>query len=457
MRFIQTLIFIFLSNFIYSQDSVIISASVKYEHPSVFRKLMLGSNYRSAWATPVKMPVFKLDTTKAIVELGGGQQTKSLKFKDKDSVEWVLRTVDKDVEKALPSFFRNTFVERIVQDMVSGAHPYAALAVAELARMLSLAAPYPTIYYVADDPGLGPYRSLFAHSVCMLERSEPTYDNSNAIDTEDMVEELIQAGYRSINDTQLLKARLLDMLVGDWDRHHDQWKWGKESQEYYPVPRDRDQAFFFSNGLLVSIARLFSMKHLVGFRPENRKIRHLNRKSWKFDRQLLGDLEENDWLRIISEFRETINDKALRQAVNRLPPEIREKDGQRILNTLTKRRNALGEDAMKYYYWLSEEVFIRGSQSNETVTINSTVDGLIISVFTAGSKQPVFSRVINPRNTKKVNLYLLGGDDKVVAEGLRTPIKIMLNDGEGNDQVQNTGALRITLHNMKMPSIEWRK
>jgi hypothetical protein len=35
------------------------------------------------------------------------------------------------------------------------------------------------------------------------------------------------------------------MLLGDWDRHEDQWRWSefeKENGEHYfrPIPRDRD-------------------------------------------------------------------------------------------------------------------------------------------------------------------------------------------------------------------------
>ena len=37
------------------------------------------------------------------------------------------------------------------------------------------------------------------------------------------------------------------MLIGDWDRHQDQWRWieFKENGKkvYRPMPRDRDQAF----------------------------------------------------------------------------------------------------------------------------------------------------------------------------------------------------------------------
>jgi hypothetical protein len=41
-------------------------------------------------------------------------------------------------------------------------------------------------------------------------------------------------------------------MIGDWDRHEDQWRWAPEKTEkgkkYLAVPRDRDQVFYSSDG-----------------------------------------------------------------------------------------------------------------------------------------------------------------------------------------------------------------
>src|SRR5215203_518070 len=111
-------------------DSVTLSASLKYKNPSFFKRLFLGKNYRTAWETPVTLPVFRLAHKGfTIKELGGGQQTKSLRLLDKSGNEWALRTVDKDVEKAMPPKLQNTLAEKVTQDMISAAHPYAPLTI----------------------------------------------------------------------------------------------------------------------------------------------------------------------------------------------------------------------------------------------------------------------------------------------------------------------------------------
>src|SRR5687768_10837533 len=94
------------------KDSVTISASTKYGDPSFFKRLFLGKNYRNVWAQPVRLPVFHLKQLGFTVDkLGGGQQTKSLRLRDPEGREWALRTIDKDVEGALPKWLQNTLAE----------------------------------------------------------------------------------------------------------------------------------------------------------------------------------------------------------------------------------------------------------------------------------------------------------------------------------------------------------
>jgi len=111
-------------------DSATLAASLRYKNPSFFKRLFLGKNYRTTWAKPVTLPVFHLQQMGfTIKELGGGQQTKSLVLQDGNGREWALRMMDKDVTKAIPAWTRHTIVQRVTQDLVSAANPYAPLVV----------------------------------------------------------------------------------------------------------------------------------------------------------------------------------------------------------------------------------------------------------------------------------------------------------------------------------------
>ena len=74
------------------------------------------------------------------------------------------------------------------------------------------------------------------------------------------------------------RRRLFDMLIGDWDRHQDQWRWieFKENGKkvYRPMPRDRDQAFsIMADGFLLGAA--------VKFIPTARLLARIQKMIWK--------------------------------------------------------------------------------------------------------------------------------------------------------------------------------
>ncbi|HVE60604.1 MAG TPA: hypothetical protein VNA26_02215, partial [Chitinophagaceae bacterium] len=334
-------------------DSVTWQASTKYADPSFFKRLFLGRNYRKEWETPVKLPVFHLKAMGfTIKELGGGQQTKSLRLSDKSGKIWALRTIDKDVEKALPPFFRNTILEKITQDMVSAAHPYAPLTITVLSNAMAIIAPTPKIYFVPYDEDFDTLAGIFGNTLCLLEQREPTPDRTDTESTEKVLEEIIEENDHLIIQKAVLRARLLDMLIGDWDRHSDQWTWGVVEQNgvdyYYAIPRDRDQAYFYSQGLLVKIARKIALPHLVGFRKDLSKLRKLNNKSWQFDNTFLNELDRQEWESTIKLVQSSLTDSVISKAIHQLPPEVYPLSGPQLEMKLKGRRNDLLKAGLKY-------------------------------------------------------------------------------------------------------------
>jgi hypothetical protein len=64
------------------------------------------------------------------------------------------------------------------------------------------------------------------------------------ISTEDLLENLHKDEKYAVDEDEYIKARLFDMLIGDWDRHYDQWRWAEYKKKgqviYRPIPRDRE-------------------------------------------------------------------------------------------------------------------------------------------------------------------------------------------------------------------------
>ena len=424
-------------------DSITVEASTRYSPASVFRRLITGSNYRKEWKTPVKMPVFDLEKLGfKIYKMGGGQQTKSLSLLDRQGREWVLRTVDKYVEGALPSTLKNTIAEKITQDLVSAAHPYAAVVVGSLAKALHISAPQPILYFVPDSESLGPYRADLANSVCFLEQREPTKNRQDASDTEEVLKKTSTQQGQYVLQEEVLKARLLDMLVADWDRHPGQWLWGRQDSAdatwYYPIPRDRDQAFFKSGGLLPGFAKFMALQHLNWFKKNPRGIRKLSAKSWLFDQHFLNSLDAAQWQKATSEMKRLLTDAVIDEAVKKLPPEIWAINGSRIASTLKSRRDGLNEEVMKYYQFLAQTVLVRGTAKKEWFRVRGEGDNLMVSLHELRPDgkmgRTVYERVIKPEETRQLILEGAEGDDRfTIEESARARIKLKVYGDQGRD------------------------
>lgn len=398
------------------------AASKQYKNPSTMRKLILGKNYRDVWSQPVKLKVFRLKEEHGgfkIKAMGGGKQTKSLTLEDKNGKQWSLRTIDKDPEMALPENLRNTVASEIVQDMISAAHPYAPLPVAALAQSAKIPHARPEFFLVPDDLDFGRYRPVFANKVCMLEEKDASWDGSDTKSTITVFNNIIEDNDKRVVQNEVLKARLLDILVADWDRHLDQYKWGVrdtgEGKLYYPIPKDRDQAFFRSEGWLVDYVSKKRLPFLKGLRYKIPDVIHLTAVSKDFDRLFLNDIDRKEWDSVTSVFRKQLPDTAIFNAVKKMPPEIYALDGKKITDKLISRRNELGKASLKYYDFLAKQVNVLGSNEKELFKVFNEGKNIRVQVLSRQGKDSgfvMYDRLFDPNRTKELRFYGFRGNDK---------------------------------------------
>ncbi|MDQ6889907.1 MAG: metallophosphoesterase, partial [Bacteroidota bacterium] len=190
------------------KDSVTVAVNPDYQKISSLHKIFAGENYRKEWAAPVHLKVFRIEKEKGgftILSLGGGKQTRSLRLQDKYGQQWVLRTVDKYPEGTVPELLKTNIDEKIMKDMVSAEHPYGALIVPLLADAALVEHAEPTYYFVPDDPALKLYRSMFANKICMLEKYDPTTDESNTKSTAKVINKLIDDSKNHVEQDLVLR------------------------------------------------------------------------------------------------------------------------------------------------------------------------------------------------------------------------------------------------------------
>ncbi len=446
----------------YSGDSLVTRPASDLYGASRFKTRLLGGNYRFEWGQPVTMPVLDIGREKGgltILKRGGGMQTKSLRLQAPDCRQYVLRSVDKRTQAVIPRSLRGTLADDLLQDQVSASHPYGALAVPGLAAAAGVYAARPELVFVPDDPRLGKYQALFANTVALLEeRPEETGEDSaeegqKIYSTTKMLTRLQARNDHHVDQQAVLRARLFDILIGDWDRHDDQWRWLERKEgpgtTYAPLPRDRDQAFFINQGLLPRIgSRKWILPKFQGFDRRIRDVAGFNFNARYFDRSFLNGLSRADWLAMADTLQRRMTDAAMQGALENLPGGVRQPSGAEILEKLKARRANLAADAAQYYRFLARDVDVPGSDGDELFRVRRLDGGQTeLEVHRLGKdRQPagtLYRRVFEPHETREIRLYGLGGADVFTVEGTaRESVKVRIVGGKGNDTITDRSAVR---------------
>lgn len=427
-------------------DSITIAVEPAYNQVSDAHRKLFGENYRKLWATPVKMKVFYLGRQKGglkVIEQGGGKQTRSLKLKDKDGNEWALRTVQKYPERALPKNLRKTIVKDILQDEVSTSHPFSALVVPPLARALGIPHANPQIVYVADDPGLGKFRKEYANHVFLFEERDPL-DVDKSDNTEKAEKNLEKDNDNRVNQKLVLRARLLDIVIGDWDRHEDQWRWDREKNDtgivYTPIPRDRDKVFYTTSGIFpFFLSHQYLKSQLQPYGGNIRDIQGWNFNARYFDRYFLTQLSEGDWKEQIREVQKTLNNQLIVSAMERMPANIYRFSAPHIIKEMERRRDLLEVEGLKYFRFLADHVDIPATDKKERFDIVEQDSGKVNITIHKIKKdgtldQVIYQRTFNPKETHEVRLYGMDGKDIFHVSGTQpSKIKLRLIGGAGVD------------------------
>lgn len=415
-------------------------------------RAFLGDHYRDLWTRNVEVPILNFDGFQGgIVPLcrGGGFQTRSLRFAASNGAEYVFRSVDKDPTARLPMMLRETFIADVLQDQISSHHPAGALVVAPLLEATGVLHATPRLVVMPDDERLGPFRAEYAGLLGFIEErpiegpdGAPGFGNSRQISgTERVWEEIEDSPENRVDAVAFLRARIMDMFLGDWDRHYDQWRWARypDSAGYTwkPIPRDRDQAFARLDGIVLDIARM-SIPEIVSFDESYGNIFGLTWTGRAIDRRFLSGVSWETWGATVVDLQNQLTDSVIADAVRRLPAEIYETEGEGLEATLRERREGLPEAARAFYEVLAKYVDIHATDEDEFAEIVRTDDGVVrVQISSSESRtrapQPYFAREFSDDETNEIRLYLHGGDDRAIVRGAGNARLLVRVIGGGGD------------------------
>ncbi|ELR69260.1 Surface antigen (D15) precursor [Fulvivirga imtechensis AK7] len=421
------------------RDSVkTIAANENYEISKV-GSLFLGSHYRKEWTTPVTVPYIDLKTYRGglkPVNKGGGKQTITIRFINDDSVQFNLRSVDKFPASAIPDIFRGSWIHDFVKDQTSTAHPYGALTIPKMSKVLELYYTDPELYYTPFTSYLGPYITDFGGKLGFIE-IRPDEDLSgyerfghseNIVSTSTLFDHLHDDNENEVDSKMYLKSRLFDMLIGDWDRHDNQWRWAEYKKSnggavFRPVARDRDQVFSLYDGIIPwLLSRKWTFRNFSHFDYEIRDLKGLNYSARNLDRRLLNGLSQEEWLSAAKEIQQQLTDKVIDEAMKQLPGEVYSFSAPEIAAKIKARRNNLITYTREYYKFLAEEVEIVGSEEHEFFDVHRINDEETrVEVYRRKKdgtvEEKIYDRVFFRDETDEIRLFGRDGHDKFVIHG----------------------------------------
>jgi predicted phosphodiesterase len=446
---------------------------------SLFHKFLFGKHYRKYYSMPIEARIATTDTLKGglkPIREGGGHQSVSLRMSDPKGREFIMRAMKKSATVFLQSVafkdqyvvtdFKNTYTENFLMDFYTTSHPYASFVTGSMSDQIGLSHTNPVLYYIPKQEGLKEFNSNFGDQLYMVE--ERPADNhldaknfgkpSDIISTDDMMKNLHKDEKYVVDEKEYIKARLFDILIGDWDRHSDQWRWGEYKKGdkviYRPIPRDRDQAFVKYDGALLSLLmNIPALRHMRTFKGDKINVKWLGREPYPMDLAFLRTAEEKDWISQAKFIQENLSDADIDNAFKNMPKEVQDETVEDIKNKLKSRKKDLQKYASEYFDVLSRTVMIAGTDKKDKFVINhNEKKSIVVQVFRVkkDGDELVYTKTVTDSKTK--NLWIYGLDDNDVFQVIgnqKSKIKIRLIGGQNNDTYNIENGKRVIVYDFK--------
>jgi hypothetical protein len=454
-------------------------------------KRLWGERYRKYFSTDVKAPTVNLDTLFGGViptRKGGGHQSKSLRLEDAKGREYVMRALRKNAvqylqavafkDQYIKGHFEDTQTEGLLLDVFTGSHPYAPFTIATLSDAVGIYHTNPVLYYIPKQNALGMYNGEFGDELYMIEERAADNHGDKAsfgfsdelISTHDMLKELRDDEDHTIDEKAYIRARLFDMLIGDWDRHEDQWRWAKfkEGKQtiYRPMPRDRDQAFsIMADGSLLGFATKVvpALRLMQSYDEELKSTKWFNLEPYPLDMALINQSGRAVWNAQVQHIVNNLSDAVIDEAFTYFPQEVSDETVQTIKRKLLGRRSNLQSISNSYYEQVNKYGIIKGTDKDDWFEIERLERTTKITGYRIqqGKKGDVFhQREYSHIDTKEIWIYGLDDEDtfKVSGKGSNL-IKIRLIGGQNNDTytIENGSKVKIYDYKSKKNTFTTRK
>lgn len=478
-------------NFESSTKTLAITTNENKLNKSGFYKFFWGKRYRSYFGVPVTAEIGILENMYdglVVQKKGGGHQSYSARLNDSKDREYAMRGLEKNALKFLrfkirgiaynEEEYQGTFAEEAVYDFFSTTHPYMQLVINPLAESVDINHANTQLYYVPNQPGFEILGNAYGDQLYYIEErpndAQADYEGYNRANPEiageikefesstDVFEKLIEDEKYSVDQRAFIRARIFDMLIGDWDRHQDQWRWAQyriseDDIRFIPVPRDRDAAFSKFDGIAIPLIKLIlpDVRFWQSYGPEIKNVKWFNGEANNIDRSLLNKYDASVWEEEAKAIQLGMTDAVIEEAFTRLPKEVQDETSNQIKNNLKERLKNIASIARRYGERMDETVAIHGTIKDDNIIITRMENGKTKVVLERKLKDEAnevfFERTFNPEQTNEIWIYGLDDNDNFTVEGANSSneIKIRLIGGYGNDDFNISNSKNLKVYDWK--------
>lgn len=446
-----------------------------------FYRTFWGEHYRSIYSKEVLAPTVLLDTLYGgltLVKKGGGHQSKSLRLKDKNGKQYVMRALKKSAVRFLQTVafkkdyitkkMKGTYTENLLYDFYTSAHPYTPFIIGDLSDPIGVLHTNPKLFYVPKQNAIIPFDDEFGDQLYMIEERPEKHHTDlysfgfpdDIISTDDLFAELRHSKKNKLDERNYVTARLFDMVLGDWDRHVDQWRWAvfKNDKEkvFKPIPRDRDQAFSNYDGFILKslTSMIDAIKLMQTYDKDIRNLFKFNDEPYPIDISLLQESHYSIWNEQATFIKENLTDEVIEKAFGQLEDCLQDDKLNKIKTVLKYRRDHVEDIAKEYRELLEKFAIVKGTDKKDYFEISATKETTTVKVFhykKDNKNQHYFSREFDNKNTKEIWIYGLDDENSFCIRNThaKSP-KIRLIGGQDKDlyHVEKT-AKRIRVHDFK--------
>ncbi|MCM4157136.1 metallophosphoesterase [Gramella sp. AN32] len=457
---------------------------------STVHKTVWGERYRKLYGTDVTLKVADLDTLYGglkVVREGGGHQTVSLRMKDSLGRDYNIRRVRKDALQFLQNVafknqqvenqLENTVAENLIADFYTAAHPYGFLAIPKLSEAAGVFHTNPKVFYLPKQEALGKYNSVHGDDIYMIvERPEEGWKdyksfgmpNHDIISTADMIERLRRDEKYVLDEKAYVRARIFDMLVGDWDRHQDQWRWAEVEDangihHFEPIPRDRDQVFSNFDGAFFGTLRALTgfANQFAVYGDDIQDVEWFNIAALGLDRSLIQNEGKQAWLDEAVYIHEHLTDEVIEEAFAELPEETQGEITDELISNVKARRNKIVDIALRYYDHMASLAIVTGSDKDDFIDVERLEDGNTRVTITRNKDgeraESLSDKIYKPEETGEIWVYGLDDADRISVKGEGTsPIFVRVIGGQDNDiyNIENSSNVKLYDHKSLPNTVE---